>query len=419
MKRTITILAAAALLLCSCSEDNFKYEQKSNTGTLSFTGFSLEVSTDVNSVTKAATEAEGTYNLWLYDSDGSLVWQKDYSTLKSEMASSKSGGISLTAGSYTMEIRSTSEEVPASAFEKPVYGASKAFTIETGKTTALGAITCTLLQCAVEVRYNNDFLEMVTGDGTCSVEVTAGSPLDYALSYNSGKPSYDTKRGYFAVNNGESTTMSVTFKGGIEGKTQKMKTSITGIQARDLHIITFMKQIGTTGNASFVITIDGLVVDTELVNDILAVEEGNGEDPNAPAGDGGIELISTCSYDITKPVEVPSTGSFPLTMTAKIPNGAKKFTVDIASTNADFIASVNSVGGTTLDLINPSEAALGVFTIVPFPHGSELMNATQIDFNLADAQTPLLAFKGTHTFTMNVTDGKGCKKSIQISLVVK
>ena len=161
-----------------------------------------------------------------------------------------------------------------------------------------------------------------------------------------------------------------------------------------------------------------MVEDAELNGDVTAEEPGDGNDPNAPIGDGGIELISTSIYDITKTVTVPETGAFPLTMTAKIPNGVRKFTVDIASTNADFINSVNSVGGTTLDLINPSEAAMGVFDIVPFPHGTELSGKTEIEFDLSDAQAPLLAFKGTHTFTMNVIDNKGCRKSIPISLEV-
>ncbi len=166
--------------------------------------------------------------------------------------------------------------------------------------------------------------------------------------------------------------------------------------------------------------IDGLVEDVELENDIDAQEDGDGQDPEAPQGDGGIELVSTCSYDITSEIVVPAEGTeFPLTMTAKVPNGARKFTVDIASTNEDFIASVNTVGGTTLDLINPSDAALGIFDIVPFPHGSDLAGKTEIDFDLSGAQTPLLAFPGTHTFTMNVVDAKGCKKSIPISLKVE
>ncbi|MGN0202453.1 MAG: DUF4493 domain-containing protein [Candidatus Cryptobacteroides sp.] len=418
MKRTLTILAATALLFCSCKEDAFKYETTSKTGILSLDGFTVTTDDGVNIISRATTEASGDYVISLSKADGSAVWEKTYSTVLQEIAASKEGGISLEAGDYEMTVQSISGNVPAATFSTPVYGTSTTFTIETGKTTSVGTLTCKLLQCAVKVRYNDDFLGMVTGDGTCAVEVTAGEPLSYALSYNNGAPSYDESTGYFAVNNGSNTTMAVTFRGSIEGKAQKMKTSITGIKAQDLHIITFMKKIDETGNASFVIVIDGLVADTELVNDIQGMEEGDGNDPNAPAGDGGIQLVSTCDYDITQPVTIPAEGDFVLTMQAIVPNGTRKFTVDIASTNDDFIASVNSVGGTTLDLINPSEAALGIFTIVPFPHGEELLDATVIDFDLTEARDALLAFPGTHTFTMNVTDNKGCKNSIVINLVV-
>ena len=106
-------------------------------------------------------------------------------------------------------------------------------------------------------------------------------------------------------------------------------------------------------------------------------------------------------------------------MKAVVPNGVLKFTVDIASTNVDFINSVNTVGGTNLDLINPSEEAMGVFDIVPFPHGTELAGKTEIDFDLSGAQTAILGLPGSHTFTMNVVDKKGCKNSIDVVLVVE
>lgn len=80
------------------------------------------------------------------------------------------------------------------------------------------------------------------------------------------------------------------------------------------------------------------------------------------------------------------------------------------------VAGKSKVDDEVLD--NPSEAAMGVFDIVPFPHGAELSGKTEIEFDLSDAQAPLLAFKGTHTFTMNVIDNKGCRKSIPISLEV-
>ena len=404
-------MLGAAVVLSSCSKDIFNYGS-AKTGTLSFASMQLVVSEDVNPATKA--EAAGDeYVISIYGSDGQLVGQtKTWSEVRN------TGTMQLPAGDYTMQVRSSSSNVPEAKFNSPMYGASRSFSITAGETTNIGSITCTLLQAIVTVSYNEAFLGTVTGDGKASVELQSGYPLDYALSYNEGSPQYERRLGYFALNEDEAT-VSVTFKGSIDGKTQKMTATITGVKARDWHIITFMKKVDADGNASFSVEIDGLVEDVELSNDVTAEENGDGEDPNAPSGDGGIELVSTCDYDITQPVTVPATGSFPLTMTAKIPNGALKFTVDIASTNEDFISSVNSVGGTTLDLINPSEAALGIFDIVPFPHGSDLKGKTEIEFDLSGAQTPLLAFKGTHTFTMNVVDQKGCKKSIEISLKVE
>ncbi len=410
MKKISIILISAAALLASCSKDAFNYGNK-KTGTLSFSEMALEVSEEVNSVTKA--EAAGDeYVISVYDAASALVSQKTWGEVRTTQS------MQLPAGDYTLTVRSSSSSVPEAKFNSPIYGASSTFSIVAGQTTSVGSITCTLLQAVVTVSYNDAFLETVTGDGKTTVELTSGYPLEYTLSYSDAGAQYDRRLGYFAVNS-ESATLSVTFKGSIDGKSQKMATSISGVKARDWHVITFLKKVDADGNASFAVEIDGLVEDVELENDIDAQEDGDGEDPNAPQGDGGIELVSTCSYDITSEIVVPATGTFPLTMTAKIPNGARKFTVDIASTNADFIASVQTVGGTTLDLINPSEAALGVFDIVPFPHGSELAGKTEIDFDLSGAQTPLLAFPGTHTFTMNVVDAKGCKKSIPISLKVE
>lgn len=412
MKKIICIfLAAAMVLAASCKKDDFNYGRGDKTGYLSFDGLSLEVSDEINKVSTRADAASDDYVLFLYDNAGMLVWQKTYQEVRG------SANISLPAGNYRLDARSTSSDVPKAKFTSPVYGASKSFAIKAGVTTTLGSITCTLLQAVVTVGYNDDFLKSVTGDGVASVELASGYPLDYKLDYAGGTPNYDRRQGYFAVNS-DDATITLVFKGSVDGKTQRMRTTITGVKAMDWHVVTIMKKIDASGNASFSIEIDGLVEDVELDNDIAADEKGDGNDPEAPVGDGGIELESTCSYDISKVITVPATGDFPLTMTAKVPNGVRKFTVDIASTNADFINSVNTVGGSTLDLINPSEAALGVFEIVPFPHGSELAGKTSIDFNLSGAQTPLLAFKGRHTFTMNVIDNKGCRKSIPIILEV-
>lgn len=404
-------MLAAAISACETPSSNITRE-----GTLSFDGF--ELSQDDELVTKAVSAAPGTYTIIINDAEGTEYLKTTYSAVKSN-----GNTLSLPAGNYTLIARSSEDEVPASVFEKPVYGTSKDFTITAGKTTNVGALTCSLQQCKVTVAYTDDFLSMVTGNGAATVSVTAGSPLEYGLKYASSGCSYEQKAGYFAVNNGANTTMEVTFKGSIDGKNQKMTRTFTGISEKQWRHITFTKKLDLEGNATFDIIISDFVSDQELTNSVAATETIIGSDPNAPAGDGGITLESTCSYDITKPIAVPELSKpFKLTMKATIPDKVKKFEVEIKSTSSAFVNSVGSIndGQTVLDLVNPSEGARQVFTsILPFPYGSDVYNKSEINFDLSDAQEPLLAFSGEHTFIMRVTDQKGCKKEIQIILTVK
>jgi len=379
-----------------------------------------EISTDESVIvtTKAAVAAGGSYVIQIFDKAGQMVVNTTYSAVKA--AGNK---ISLAEGSYTFVARSTEEEVPEAEFEQPVYGVSKEVNVVSGQTTPLGSIVCTLLQCKVTVSYNDDFLAMVTGDGSTTVTVKSGYPLVYDLKYNSGKPSYSQLAGYFAIEQGTTTTMEVVFKGSIEGKNQKMTKIFTDVQARQWHQIKFVKKVEAEGNADFTITIDDFVEDQELANDIKTAETIIGKDPDAPTGDGGIKLESTCAFDISQPIVVPPMGNpFVLTMKATVPNKVKKFTVEIQSTNPNFINAVAAIndGSNILDLVNPSAGAIAVFTtILPFPYGDQVYNKDSIDFDLSAAQEPILAFVGTHTFVMNVTDMKGCNKKINVSMVVE
>lgn len=411
--RHILLSLALTALVSACSDR--PTEPVSKEGTLSFDGFTLEMDDEL--VTKA-TAASGSYTILIFDENGNETVSTTYSEVKTS-----GNTITLPAGSYTLVARSSADEAPASAFELPVYSASADFNITAGKNTALGTLTCTLSQCKVTVSYTDEFLSMVTGNGNASVSVTAGSPLDYQLTYGSSSCSYDTRAGYFAINNGSNTTMEVTFKGSIDGKSQKMSRTFTGIAAKQWRHITFTKKLDTEGNATFDIIINDFVSDADLTNLIAANETIIDVDPSAPVGDGGITLESTCSYDISEAIVVPALPNpFTLTMKATIPNKVKKFEVEIQSDSDAFINSVGSIndGQTVLDLVNPSEGAKQVFTgILPFPYGNDVYDKSEIDFNLSDAQEPLLAFPGNHTFVMRVTDQAGCKKEIPIVLIVK
>ena len=420
MKRIITLaFLAAAFLAASCTKEKNFNKDKETEGTLSFASFTLEEDQEV--ITKA-TAASGNYSIFIYDADDNLKLSTTYSAIKA-------GGnkVSLTAGKYTLVARSTEEEVPFAAFESPVYGASTEVTVNAGQTTDVGSLTCTLLQCKVTVSYSDDFLEMVTGPGVATVTVTAGHPLDYAMTYANGGASYDSSAGYFAVNSTGNTTMEVTFKGSVEGKSQRMTKTFTGITAKQWRQVRFIKKVDGSGNATFDFVIDSFVNDEDLNNGLLASENVIGDDPSAPKGDGGISLefdyANGCDSqfaDMSRLV-VPTMAERRMSLVFKVnvPNGIKKFVVLIDSSNDAFLNAVAAAEASTLDLINPSEANMMIFDVVPFPHGADMLGQTAMSLNLSASQEAILNFAGTHTFTMVVTDNKGCKNSIPVTMVVR
>ncbi len=414
MKKIMLMTAIALVALGSCKKETFNYGGKGSdtTGTLSFDGLAIEVSDETHQVKASTRATTDLYAIYIDSEDGVRFLSTTYAEL--------ADNIQLPAGKYTLTAQSATE-IPDAEFENPIYGTTKEFTIEAGKTTSIGTLTCTLLQCKVTVAYNQDFLDMVTGNCSTSVELTAGSPLEYAMTHSAENgPQYEKKAGYFAVNG---STLTVTFRGEIEGKSQRMTKSFTGIAPKQWRQITFVQKINGEGDATFDITISDYVEDETLDNDINGNETILGEDPNAPTGDGGIKLVSTCDYDISNPIVVPAKENpFTLTMNAVVPNGVKRFTVEIESTNPDFTGSVASVNGgqTTLDLVNPSSGAIDVFTnLIPFPYGSAVEGKTEIPFDLSAAQVPILGFIGSHTFKMIVIDKTGCRNEIPVVLVVE
>ncbi len=411
MKKIFILLTAAAALFSAASCQKSPVEAK-DYGYLSFGEFSLGLDEAVE--TRAA--ANGNYVVIVTDSEGKEVVNTTYGALET----AGDYQITLPAGDYILEARST-KDVPVAEFEQPVYGASKEFSITAGETTYAGDLVCTLLQCKVTVSYSEEFLASVTGAGKTTVNVKAGYPLEYVLNANG---TYDQSAGYFAV---EGNTMTVVFSGNIEGKSQKMTKSFTNIAPKQWRQIKFIKKVNEQGNAVFDIVINDLVDDETLNNSLVIEEETIGEDPEAPKGDGGITLApdyeAGCDAEITdleNIVIVPvATRDMAMRFRATVPNGVKKFNVQIDSDNDAFLSAVDAANARELDLINPLPDNDIIFQVVPFPHGQELLGQTDISFNLDAAQDAITIYPGRHTFKMVIVDQTGCKKEIPVVMVVE
>ncbi len=413
MKKLIFYSLFAVLALAASCQKTPVANPKGN-GTL-YLG-SLDLSLDEALVTKAS-EVSGNYVVSILDSEGKEINRTTYAEIKAS-----DNKLTLPAGTYTLSVSSYDKELPYAEFETPVYGASKAFSITAGQLTTLGELTCTLLQCKVTVAYSEEFLESVTGAGKTTVSLKAGYPLEYTLNADG---SYDQRAGYFAV---DGNTLEVVFQGNIDGQSKKMTKAFTGVAARQWRQIKFVQKKNEQGDATFDIVINDLISDETLNNVVGADEEPViGDDPDAPKGDGGITLYpdyeAGCDAqitDLTNLLIVPeSERKMSIKLKAEIPNGIMKFNVAITTDNEKFASAVAVADATNLDLIHPSATNEVIFTVVPFPHGQQLLGMTEVDFDLSNAQNAILNYKGHHTFTMNIVDQAGCRNSIVVVMVVE
>ena len=422
-KKIIFALVSAALLLAASCQKSIITGEKGN-GILSFSEFALELDETVETKASAYAAAKGNYVIIIRDADDNDVMEKTYSEVLANDSK-----ISLPAGEYTLIARSTADEIPYAAFEEPVYGATQKFTIKAGEVTDIKEVVCTLLQCKVTVAYSDDFLANVTGECKAKVSLTAGYPLEYKITKNTttGLYVYDKSAGYFAVNG---NTLTVDFEGNYNSSYAKMSKSIGPVAAKQWRQIKFVPAVDEEGNATFDIVIQDLISDETLNNAISKPSEGEatiGEDPSAPKGDGGITLVidhdGGCDAEITDlgniQVVPVATRDMKIRFKALVPNGVKKFNVSIDSDSNAFLMAVDAAEARNLNLIAPSAANAIIFDVVPFPHGEELLNMTEIDFNLDAAQDAITIYRGHHTFTMSIVDNEGCKNSIPVTMVVE
>ena len=443
MKKLFAFVILASALMVSCADD-FKYKNEdSDFGTLSFADLQISVD-DSETIVRAAEAAPGTYLITIKDAEGAVYGVYSYSSIKTD-------GVLLPAGVYSLEVLSE-EEVPAAKFEHPIYGAvQENIIITAGETTSIGNIICTLQQCKVTVSYNDDFLAMVKGD--CTSTVTIGESLDYNIVWENGAiKEYEQSAGYFNVNNGKNTTMEVKFSGAIYDeesetiKVMRMTKIFSNIEARQWRQIKFIKKVNLEGEATFDILLDEYIEDNPLGEDLTGTEEYLGADPNAPKGDGDIKLI--CEKGLAEDVmatwneaiqtEKPiidlsvDKNVSSLEFAANVPNGVYEFYVDITSTNEDFNSAVQGItvnkdGRIYLTKTEPEHRnvidGLNILRIA-FPYPENVINKTDIIFDLTKAIPALQAYSGTHTFAMYVTDTTGCKhqdengKALPINLTV-
>lgn len=468
MKKIFLMAMSAALAFVACDKDNYKYSGlEDGYGRLSFAEADLTVSEELETRANTYDANDGTI-IWVLKPDGEFydLNTADDAVTYTTYGSVKEKGIDLPAlpngEQYKLRVQTAAEIKPAGT--SAVYGLEQDFTITAGETTNLRELTLKLYkQVKVSVGYNDEFKSALTSTGGTTTVTIDGENV---LTFNVNANNVDTDSKYLYLeltdenkDSGVSMEVNVVVEMNVkeEGsnvtsvKTQKMSATVQGVKPCQYRQIQINKEKIEDGGANFTIVVDGLEVDTELTTDVSAEEGKLEDDPNAPKGDGGINLINIAGVPnadeggwnlyteqteaeivgkTIKGIHKPSitvNGLTELSFNAIVPESVLDFYVDITSTNTDFNTAVKGISVkndgriylTKTDKVH-SDVVTGLNGLgIPFPLANDVINKSEISFPLTSAIEPLTGFKGTHYFIMNVIDKGSHRNTIVLTLIVE
>lgn len=434
-------LALSALLLTGCVNEEPPYKSTDNgsaeagtTGYLSGETLSLRViadsQTDVrpddtedatqtppqaNAATRADVATDNYHVTIVNSGDQSPAFDGTYAELKSRLAE---GPMELPIGSYDLTVRShRDEELQAAAWNMPVYGTSRSFTITKDATTSLGEIVCTLQNIKVTLLCSADLAEQLADD--TKVVISLG---DAALEFD--KAHWDGNQAAFFLPSGEENTLDFVLTGTFtDGGEAGFTRTIPGVKAGQWRKIELVIAYADQGNVKFDIQVDSFVLDetitingTEGLWEPLYVEKPLVEAPSMvwTGHDFGETFQLTASM-----FDEEGLCSEPFEIVATVPGKVARFDIAISSTNEDFMQSLRSLNIEKFDLCSISGTEATMLQGFGFPVGDQIKGLTSKTLNIG-GQLPsmLYAFEGTHTFAFTVTDEEGQKASATLTLLV-
>ena len=417
-----TLFPALFLLASACISEEPPYKEEVGaadtdaTGYLSLSDLTLRVITDAEtdirpSATATRAAAPRTddneldaYTIDIYDAKGALRTSTTYGAL-----SAQSSPIEMPVGAYRMRIRSEAEgDIPAVAWEHPVYGTNYDFVIRKGAVTTIEEeITCKLLNIKVTLLCSVDLADQLS-DETHSI-VSLG---DTQMTFDKGE-----ERAAYFMPVETSNTLSFRLVGSFaEGGDVSFTKQIGDVRGGQWRKITLV--IAHTDEGG--IKIFDITVDTFTLDETIDVDATRGlwepvidDNPIVPP------TVEWLGHDLSDDFRLSESmfsllyGTYvctePVEIGIKAPGGIGRCEVTIGSTDPAFLASLAAYGlPRTFDLctIGTDDAAHDALRRFGFPLGDELLGATDATFDLAGAM-PLLyyypGFDGTHSFSFRVT----------------
>ncbi len=429
----------ATLMMMGCADEKFTFgeggnETNSNKGLLSLSDLVVDCridESDPNMGILSTRATRGAENINTFECQ--IINEKDEVVKSFKYGERPSEALELETGDYIFKIQSG--EVPAAAWDTPVYGTIKPFKIVRNQTTSLSEVVCTLLQIKVSVSYAQDLLERL-GEKTITTVVIGENSLEYSLT--------ESRAGFFVAPQA-SNTIELRINGTYAADKQNFKVvemtkEVQNVKVGQHSKVHFYIEHAAQGNINVGVTIQDWVTDEIIpcnVADKITEEEwkepGNGNE----GGDADYTLaVEWIGYDISQRTTIDATTKGEIMIYAS--KGVKELVVHIDSpVLAPILAQVGLVDVINLtypeksyDYANPQpltdeqvETLKSMLKpaseggLLGFKFGDEVINKTEILFSITDFMLPLCAFAGNHDFHFTITDNEG--HTIKPSLMLK
>lgn len=404
-------LLAGMLAFTACHSEVMGGESTGK-GELNLASMTAEVNTEVETVYLGSRAESGTdfsnYIVTVYDAQSQKVNQWKYSEMPEI--------VSLAVGTCTVEV--TSAEAPTNGFDIPYYKGSTTCEIKENEIVDVPAITCKLANMMFSVEYDEEFKSKMGEDVVTTITVG-----DNSLEI----PSSETRKAYLVAPGGETTSVTVTLKGTIDGEAIDyserfdVKTGVHNVIKYD-----FVPVSDGTGDGSTLkvaINVDSSLTGSDEVIGVNPGEEpgiddfpeGGGEEPGDGDGEQNMPTIVGSNFN-GSPFDIENdvlniTGAATLKVEINAPNGIAHLYVDIQSETLD----VTEVGlSNSFDLAYPGDLQDGLNGL-GFPTGDEVIGKESTVFDISTFTALLLTFSGDHNFVIHVVD----QQNLEVTKVLK
>lgn len=407
-------LLAGMLAFTACHSEVMGGESTGK-GELNLASMTAEVNTEVETVYLGSRAESGTdfsnYIVTVYDAQSQKVNQWKYSEMPEI--------VSLAVGTCTVEV--TSAEAPANGFDIPYYKGSTTCEIKENEIVDVPVITCKLANMMFSVEYDEEFKSKMGEDVVTTITVG-----DNSLEI----PSSETRKAYLVAPGGETTSMTVTLKGTIDGEAIDYSERFTDVKTGVHNIIKYKftpvsDGSGDGGTLNVAINVDSSLTGSDEVIGVNPGEEpgiddfpeDGGEEPGDGDGEGDQNMptivganFNGSPFDIENDV-LNITGAATLKVEINAPNGIAHLYVDIQSETLD----VTEVGlSNSFDLAYPGDLQDGLNGL-GFPTGDEVIGKESTVFDISTFTALLLTFSGDHNFVIHVVD----QQNLEVTKVLK